>query len=255
MFFGVHALDLLYRESESIRLLSLQFLGRLLVGLPSEKKGSRFFNLPMGRSRSILESQRKIRMQPIFLAISDRHFSFPQPYNLCATLFDVLLGGASPKQVLQRHNHLERVRSKGSSSHFLLPQMLPTIFRYLSGCEDASARIKIIRDILDLLDSNASNVEAFMEYGWNAWLTSSIKLGVLKDNEAKLPNQGDSGMDELLLVRNLYSLVLCHYLHSVKGGWQQLEETVNFLLMDLKEGRNSYRFFLRDIYEDFDSHL
>lgn len=65
-------------------------------------------------------------------------------------------------QVLQRHNHLERVRSKGSSSHFLLPQMLPTIFRYLSGCEDASARIKIIRDILDLLDSNASNVEAFM---------------------------------------------------------------------------------------------
>ncbi|XP_057426071.1 BEACH domain-containing protein B isoform X2 [Lotus japonicus] len=242
--------NLLQRESESIRLLSLQFLGRLLVGLPSEKKGSRFFNLPMGRSRSILESQRKIRMQPIFLAISDRLFSFPQTDNLCATLFDVLLGGASPKQVLQRHNHLERVRSKGSSSHFLLPQMLPTIFRYLSGCEDASARIKIIRDILDLLDSNASNVEAFMEYGWNTWLTSSIKLGVLKDNEAKLLNQGDSGMDELLLVRNLYSLVLCHYLHSVKGGWQQLEETVNFLLMDFKEGQNSYRFFLRDIYED-----
>lgn len=88
------------RESESIRLLSLQFLGRLLVGLPSEKKGSRFFNLPMGRSRSILESQRKIRMQPIFLAISDRLFSFPQTDNLCATLFDVLLGGASPKQVM-----------------------------------------------------------------------------------------------------------------------------------------------------------
>lgn len=42
-------------------------------------------------------------------------------------------------------------------------------------------------------------------------------------------------MDELLLVRNLFSLVLCHYLHSVKGGWQQLEETVNFLLMHSKE--------------------
>ncbi|CAI8599125.1 unnamed protein product [Vicia faba] len=215
--------NLLQRECESIRLLSLQFLGRLLVGLPSEKKGSRFFSIPTGRSKSISEEHRKIRMQPILLAISDRLFSFPQTENLCATLFDVLLGGASPKQVLQRHSHLERVRSKGSSSHFLLPQMLPLIFRYLSGCEDTSARIKIIRDILDLLDSNASNIEAFMEYGWNAWLASSLKLGVLKDKNVKLHNH---------------------------GGWQQLEETVNFLVMHPEEGGNSYQFFLRDIYED-----
>jgi hypothetical protein len=65
-------------------------------------------------------------------------------------------------QVLQRHSHLEKVKSKASSSHFLLPQMLPLIFRYLTGCEDTVARIRIIRDILDLLDSNASNIEAFM---------------------------------------------------------------------------------------------
>lgn len=65
-------------------------------------------------------------------------------------------------QVLQRHSHLERVKSKSSNSHFLLPQMLPLIFRYLSGCEDTAARMKIIRDILGLLDSNASNIEAFM---------------------------------------------------------------------------------------------
>ncbi|CAL0327334.1 unnamed protein product [Lupinus luteus] len=242
--------NLLQRDSESIRLLSLQFIGRLLVGLPSEKKGSRFFNLPVGRSRSLSESHRKMRMQPVFLAISDRLFSFPQSDNLCATLFDVLLGGASPKQVLQRHSHLERVRSKGSSSHFLLPQMLPLIFRYLSGCEDATSRIKIIRDLLDLLDSNPSNIEAFMEYGWSAWLSSSLNLDVLKDFNAMLPNQGHSDMDELLVVRNLFSLVLCHYLHSVKGGWQQLEETVNFLVMHSEEGANSCQFFLRDIYED-----
>ncbi|KAH1253242.1 BEACH domain-containing protein B [Glycine max] len=209
--------NLLQRGSESTRLLSLQFIGRLLVGLPAEKKGSRFFNLPMGRSRSISDNQRKIRMQPIFLAISNRLFCFPQTENLCATLFDVLLGGASPKQVLQRHNHLERVRSKGS--HFLLPQMLPLIFRYLSGCKDAPARMKIVRDLLDLLDSNASNIEAFMEYGWNAWLTSSLKLDVLKEYNAKLPDKGDCGMDELLL------------------------------------GGNSYRFFLRDIYEDLIQNL
>ncbi|MCI03848.1 BEACH domain-containing protein lvsC-like, partial [Trifolium medium] len=121
---------------------------------------------------------------------------------------------------------------------------------YLTGCEDTAARIRIIRDILDLLDSNASNIEAFMEYGWNAWLTSSLKLGVLKDKNVKLPNHDNSQRDELLVVRNLFSLVLCHYLHSVKGGWQQLEETVNFLVMHSEEGGNSYRFFLRDIYED-----
>ncbi|KAK7353018.1 hypothetical protein VNO80_18450 [Phaseolus coccineus] len=245
--------NLLQRGYESIRLLSLQFIGRLLVALPAEKKGLRFFNLPVGRPRAISDSQRKIRMQPIFSAISDRLFCFPQTENLCATLFDVLLGGASPKQVLQRHNQLERVRSKGS--HFLLPQMLPLIFRYLSGCKNASARMKIIRDLLDLLDSNASNIEAFMEYGWNAWLTSSLKLDVLKDYNAKLADKGDNGMDELLLVRNLYSLVLCHYLHSVKGGWQQMEETVNFLVMHFEEGGHSYRYFLRDIYEDFIQNL
>jgi len=67
--------------------------------------------------------------------------------------------GSSSLQVLQRHP-LERVRSKGS--HFLLPQMLPLIFRYLLGCKNAPARMKVMNDLLDLLDSNASNIEAFM---------------------------------------------------------------------------------------------
>lgn len=58
---------------------------------------------------------------------------------------------------------------------------------------------------------------------------------MLKDNNVKFPNHGNGGMDELLVVRNLFSLVLCHYLHSVKGGWQQLEETVNLLVMHSEE--------------------
>lgn len=65
-------------------------------------------------------------------------------------------------QVLQKHNQVEKQRSKGHSSHFLLPQILVLIFRFLSGCEDAASRIKIIGDLLDLLDSDPSNVEAFM---------------------------------------------------------------------------------------------
>ncbi|KAK4276908.1 hypothetical protein QN277_015003 [Acacia crassicarpa] len=241
--------NLLQQEFESIRLLSLQFIGRLLVGLPAEKKGSRFFNLSVGKFKSLPEIDKKVRMQPIFLAISDRLFSFPQTDNLCATLFDVLLGGASPKQVLQRHNQLERVRSKLNYSHFLLPQMLPLIIRCLSGCEDSHARIKIIRDLLELLDSNPSNIEAFMEYGWNAWLSSSLKLDVLKDYEIKSISQVVSEADEVHVVRNLFSLVLCHYMHSIKGGWQLLEETANFFLYSDKGG-NSYRFLLRNIYED-----
>ncbi|KAJ7958905.1 BEACH domain-containing protein [Quillaja saponaria] len=242
--------NLLQREFEPIRLLSLQFLGRLLVGLPSEKKGTRFFNLSVGRSRSLSENHKKIRMQPIFSAISDRLFSFPQTDNLCATLFDVLLGGASPKQVLQRHSQIERQKSKGNSSQFFLPQTLTLIFRYLSGCEDALARMKIIRDLLDLLDSNPTNIEAFMEYGWNAWLTALLKLDVLKDYNVVSLNQGDSGIKELQFLRTLFSLVLCHYMHSVKGGWQHLEETINFLLMQCEQGVSSYRYLLRDIYAD-----
>ncbi|XP_054792696.1 BEACH domain-containing protein B isoform X2 [Prosopis cineraria] len=241
--------NLLQQEFESIRLLSLQFIGRLLIGLPAEKKGSRFFNLSVGKSKSLPELDRKVRMQPIFLAISDRLFSFPQTDNLCATLFDVLLGGASPKQVLQRHNQLERVRSKLNFSHFLLPQMLPLIIRYLSGCEEAHARIKIIRDLLELLDSNPSNIESFVEYSWNAWLSSSLKLEVLKGYNNKSISQVFSEADEVHVVRNLFSLVLCHYMHSIKGGWQLLEETANFFLYSDKGG-NSYRFLLRDIYED-----
>lgn len=65
-------------------------------------------------------------------------------------------------QVLQKQNQVDRQRSKGHNSHFFLPQILVLIFRFLSCCEDMSARMKIFRDLLDLLDSNPSNIEAFM---------------------------------------------------------------------------------------------
>ncbi|KAF3447262.1 hypothetical protein FNV43_RR12442 [Rhamnella rubrinervis] len=249
---GCHIfVNLLQREYEPIRLLSLQFLGRLLVGLPSEKKGARFFNIGVGRSRSLSESHKKIslRMQPIFSVMADRLFRFPQTDNLCATLFDVLLGGASPKQVLQKQNQVNRQKSKGHSSHFFLPQILVLIFRFLSGSMDVSARMKIIRDLLDLLDSNPSNVEAFMEFGWSAWLNAAIKLDVLKHYKSDSRNQDSNEINELTSVRNLFCVVLCYYMHSVKGGWQQLEETVNFLLMHSEQGNITYH-LLRDLYED-----
>lgn len=72
------------------------------MGIPSDKKGSKFFSLSVGRSKSLPESNRKegnTRLQPILSAICERLFKFPFSDHLSATLFDVLLGGASPKQV------------------------------------------------------------------------------------------------------------------------------------------------------------
>lgn len=249
---GCHIfVNLLQRDFEPIRLLSLQFLGRLLVGLPSEKKGGKFFSISVGRSRSLSEGHKKIslRMQPIFSAISDRLFRFPQTDFLCASLFDVLLGGASPKQVLQKHNQ-DMQRSKGNSSQFVLPQILVLIFRFLSGCDKVATRIKIIGDLLELLDSNPSNIEALMEYGWNAWLVACSRLDVLKIYKVESRQHSDSELNEISFVRNLFCVVLCYYMHSVKGGWRQLEETMNFLLLRCEQDGIAYQYLLRDIFED-----
>ncbi|KAL0322863.1 UNVERIFIED_CONTAM: BEACH domain-containing protein B, partial [Sesamum angustifolium] len=249
--FQVFVTDLC-RDFEPVRLLGLQFIGRLLVGLPAEKKGSKFFNISVGRSKSLSEVHKKISldMQPIFSIICDRLFKFPQTDHLCATLFDVLLGGASPKQVLRKHNQSDRPKNGKDNSQFVLPQVLSLIFRFLSGCEDRTSRMKIMGDLLDLLDSNPSNIEALMENGWNAWLVASMKLDVMKSYKTKMRSLDDSEMEEQYFVRNVYSLVLCHYMLSVKGGWQNLEETVNFLLIQSEQVGVSSQSFLRDLYED-----
>ncbi|KAL5705340.1 hypothetical protein ACHQM5_023655 [Ranunculus cassubicifolius] len=249
---GCHIfINLLQREFEPVRLLSLQFLGKLLVGLPSEKKGPRFFNLAVGRSKSISESNKKtnLRLQPIFSAISDRLFKFPQTDLLCATLFDILLGGASPKQVLQKNNQPERHWSKGSNSHFFLPQMLVLIFRFLANCHDMPTKAKILTDLIDLLESKPSNIEALVDYGWHSWLETSVKLDIFGTVHS------DSEINEHNLVRRLFCAVLSYYMHSVKGGWCQLEETVNFLLGHSEETEQLSRNFLHTIFEDLAERL
>lgn len=65
-------------------------------------------------------------------------------------------------QVLQKHSQVDRQRGRVNNSQFFLPQILALIFRFLSGCGLVTARIKIIGDLLDLLDSNPSNIEALM---------------------------------------------------------------------------------------------
>lgn len=64
--------------------------------------------------------------------------------------------------MLQKQVQPERQKSKGNSSQFFVPQVLVLIFKYLSECKDVSARVRIISDLLDLLDSSPSNIEALM---------------------------------------------------------------------------------------------
>uniref|UniRef100_A0A0A9DC66 BEACH domain-containing protein n=1 Tax=Arundo donax TaxID=35708 RepID=A0A0A9DC66_ARUDO len=251
-------INLLKREFEPIRLLGLQFLGKLLVGVPSEKKGPRIFGLPVGRPRSIAEDIRKgvtAAPQLFFFSISERLFKFPLSDNLCATLFDVLLGGASPKQVLQKRSQSDASKDRSNTSAslapFFVPQILVCIFKYMQSCQDASARTKILSDLLDLLDSNPSNVESLMEYGWNSWLDTSVKLDVLRNYKSISIDKGNGlEVNELILVRNMYSLVLSYCLFSVKGGWHQLEDTTNFLLLKIEQGQLPNSCLLRDIFED-----
>jgi hypothetical protein len=83
-------------------LLGLQLLGKLLTGIPSEKKETKLFALPLGQSRPISENLTKeITAAPQFFlnTMSERLFKFPLSDNLCAALFSVL-SGTSAQQVI-----------------------------------------------------------------------------------------------------------------------------------------------------------
>lgn len=70
-------------------------------------------------------------------------------------------------QVLQKRNPSENPKNKkhgsmGFSSYFYVPQILICIFKYLASCADITARTKILGDLLDLVESDLSNIEALM---------------------------------------------------------------------------------------------
>uniref|UniRef100_A0A162A6C6 BEACH domain-containing protein n=1 Tax=Daucus carota subsp. sativus TaxID=79200 RepID=A0A162A6C6_DAUCS len=250
---GCHVfVNLLERDYEPIRLLALQFMGKLLVGIYSHKTALKFFSATTGRSKSLSDRHRKLGLQmlPIFSVISDKLFRFPQTNNLCTALFDTLLGGAGPEQVLDKQDQFEKQRGRLKKPQIFLPQILPLIFRFFSGCKSVTKRINIIKDILDILDTSSSNVEAFLDYGWNAWLAASVKFDVLKNYKRESQVQVVSEMSEQTLFRKLFCVVLRHCMQSIKGGWQHLEETAIFLLMHREQDGISYQYLLRDIYED-----
>ncbi|XP_037457938.1 BEACH domain-containing protein B-like isoform X2 [Triticum dicoccoides] len=213
-------LNLLNREFEPIRLLGLQLLGKLLVGIPSEKKGAILFTLPTGKSRKEM-------------------ISAPQLFF----------------HVLQEHSQSDPSKDTNSNAssldQFFLPRILVCIFNYMQSCQDSSARMRILTKLLGLLCSNPTNIEALMEHGWNSWLETSTNLDVIKEYKPAPKAELDNvEINELILVRKLYSLVLSYYLSSVKGGWHQLEDTVHFFLLKFDQGQLSSSYLLRDILDD-----
>ncbi|KAM0841856.1 hypothetical protein ACQ4PT_058739 [Festuca glaucescens] len=112
----------------------------------------------------------------------------------------------------------------------------------------------LYRGILDARDGISSKIIFGLnaqEHGWNSWLETSTNLDVIKDYKSVSKAEPDNvEINELILVRNLYSLVLSYYLSSVKGGWHQLEDTAHFFLLKFDQGQLSSSFFLRDILDD-----
>lgn len=62
-------------------------------------------------------------------------------------------------------------------------------------------------------------------------MTACVKLDALQQYKVGSLDQVDDKINEQRIIRKLFSVVLLHCIWSVKGGWQQLEETATFLLM------------------------
>lgn len=99
---------MLHRPQESIRLLGIRLVGALLITNTIEKKG--FGGTIMSTLKAVTDFQSRLDKQKsslIFALMTDRIMAFPFTDVVRATLFDIMLGGASPKQVplCYCHNH------------------------------------------------------------------------------------------------------------------------------------------------------
>lgn len=66
-------------------------------------------------------------------------------------------------------------------------------------------------------------------------MDASVNLNALKNYKLESKINDDTKTSEQNLLRSFYCVVLCHYMNSIKGGWQHLEETVNFLLVQCEQ--------------------
>lgn len=251
VFGGYHLfLSLLKRQEEPLRLLGLQIIGMLLWSVPSEKKGSWLLTITTGTTRAAYEHDQveRAKLTPLFAAITERLLAFPFTDLLRATLFDILLGGASPKQVLQRQTGAAQdlatlghnITSFGggrrlstNSSQFVLPQILGIIFKFLLICEDSSIRHEVLRDLLRLLESNPSSSDTLvLEPAWQAWLFDLVIC--IEKKKQQVESHGNELMklkEEELIIQSIFAIIHCYCIYNVRGGWKHVERTVNFAHM------------------------
>lgn len=96
--------------------------------------------------------------------------------SICLLHSKIIINVSIDLQVLQKQNQSDVQKNKSPGSQFAVPQSLVLIFKFLCSCEEISARLKIITDLLDLLDTNPSNIEAFMVLSANLLMSKLLKL-------------------------------------------------------------------------------
>ncbi|KAL2652898.1 hypothetical protein R1flu_021026 [Riccia fluitans] len=248
MLGGCHLIvNLLKRSQESIRLLTLRIIGAALVAAPAEKK---VFGLFLGgaASKAALEHQRieKLKLGHLFATIKERVLTFPFTDSLRVTLFDMLLGGAIPKQALEGGSGQAQDRSSSRSSDkppnspgsLALPQVLEIIMKFVLASQDLSLRLDILNEIVHLLKANSLNCEALvLQSSWQDWffavLAEAANRNDVSTSSEKLWMMGK----EELLLRKIFRIVHMHFVLYVKGGSWHVERTVDFIHLYSQQGR------------------
>ncbi|KAH7332120.1 hypothetical protein KP509_20G069100 [Ceratopteris richardii] len=251
-------LGLLERQEEALRLLGLQIIGRLLIALPNEKKGSWLLSIASGVTRLAHENQRaeRARINSLFAAVTERLIVFPFTDTLCATLFDILLGGSSLKQVLQREASTRGEIAEGQkamikTSQFVLPQVLGILMKFLLVCETSGIRVGVLRDILRLLEANPSSSEAIVqEPFWQQWFFDLLtQCGDKTDAYTEVDN-ASMLKEEESIVYAIFAIIHCFCIYRLKGGWRHLDRTVNVIHIYAERGQLNKFTLLYHIYGD-----
>ncbi|BBM99563.1 hypothetical protein MPTK1_1g22060 [Marchantia polymorpha subsp. ruderalis] len=264
---GCHIfVNLLKRSQESIRLLALRIIGAALVAAPAEKKGFALF-LGSGASKAASEHQRteKLKLAHLFATIKERVLMFPFTDAMRATLFDMLLGGASPKQALQEgagqvqgfSSWRSSERAASSAGSLALPQVLEIIMKFVLACEDLSLRLDILEDIVRLMEANSLNSEALvLQSTWQDWFFAVLVEAANRNGVSSTCDKLWMMGKEELLIRKIFCIVHTHFVLYVKGGSWHVERTVDFVHLYSKQNKLNKFYALHVILGDlFDTVL
>lgn len=233
-----------------------------------EKKGAGSSFL--GTSKATAEFQRveKIKVNHVFSVMIESVTTFPFTDAVRATLFDILLGEAGPKQLPQEGSINEQANPVAAKSlsraklttqisnffrvpekpgervgAFVLPQVLRILFRVLANSEDSMLRLEILKDTLGLLEANPLNSEALtLEPAWQGWLLAALAAS-LKRSRSTLGDSAEVSVwllgPEEALMRKLFRAFHVYCICTSRNGWLHVERTCNFVHMLAKEGQLS----------------